>query len=178
MLEGAGMSEFAALTRNHGAAQSPAARARLVPAAADGLKNNQIAAKVGVSATAGAWRSRFSQRRIEADYEEPGPGAPRATGDEEIAATIRKTLEVSQRRHIAKEIGHAPSTAHRICRAFGLQPHRVGTFKLPSDPLFVHEVRNIVGLCSAPASQQTHGMNRTSGHQEHGHARSIQEADC
>jgi transposase len=35
---------------------------------------------------------------------------------------------------MAKEIGHAPSTVHRIWRAFGLQPHRVETFKLSSDP--------------------------------------------
>jgi hypothetical protein len=37
---------------------------------------------------------------------------------------------------MAKEIAHAPSTVHRIWRAFGLQPHRVETFKLSTDPLF------------------------------------------
>ena len=47
---------------------------------------------------------------------------------------------------MAKEIGHAPSTVHRIWRAFGLQPHRVETFKLSTDPLFVEKVRDIVGL--------------------------------
>jgi hypothetical protein len=30
--------------------------------------------------------------------------------------------------------------------AFGLQPHRSQTFKLSSDPLFVDQVRDIVGL--------------------------------
>jgi hypothetical protein len=35
---------------------------------------------------------------------------------------------------MAREIGHAPSTVHRIWRAFGLQPHRAETFKLSSDP--------------------------------------------
>ena len=39
---------------------------------------------------------------------------------------------------------------HRIWRAFGLQPHRVETFKLSSDPLFVDKVRNIVGLYLDP----------------------------
>ena len=51
---------------------------------------------------------------------------------------------------MAKEIGHAPSTVHRIWRAFGLQPHRVETFKLSTDPLFVEKVRDIVGLYLSP----------------------------
>jgi hypothetical protein len=44
----------------------------------------------------------------------------------------------------------APSTVHRIWQAFGLQPHRVETFKLSSDPLFVEKVRDIVGLYLSP----------------------------
>jgi hypothetical protein len=51
---------------------------------------------------------------------------------------------------MAKEIGRAPSTVHRIWRAFGLQPHRVETFKLSTDPLFVGKVRDIVGLYLSP----------------------------
>src|SRR6185436_19396387 len=38
----------------------------------------------------------------------------------------------------------------RIWRAFGLQPHRVETFKLSTDPLFVDKVRDIVGLYLDP----------------------------
>ena len=40
---------------------------------------------------------------------------------------------------------YAPSTIHRIWRAFGLQPHRSETFKLSADPLLVDKVRDIVG---------------------------------
>jgi Homeodomain-like domain len=90
-------------------------------------------------------------------YDEPRPGAPREIGDDEIAATIRETLETRPKgathwslRSMAKEIGHAPSTVHRIWQAFGLQPHRVETFKLSSDPLFVEKVRDIVGLYLSP----------------------------
>ena len=50
----------------------------------------------------------------------------------------------------ARASGHAPSTIHRIWRAFGLQPHRSETFKLSSDPFFVEKVRDIVGLYLAP----------------------------
>lgn len=51
---------------------------------------------------------------------------------------------------MAKETGHAPSTVHRIWRAFGLQPHRTETFKLSTDPLFIDKVRDIVGLYLNP----------------------------
>jgi hypothetical protein len=34
----------------------------------------------------------------------------------------------------------------RIWKAFALQPHRVDTFKLSNDPLFLDKVRDIVGL--------------------------------
>jgi DDE superfamily endonuclease len=51
---------------------------------------------------------------------------------------------------MAAAVGHAPSTIHRIWRAFGLQPHRSESFKLSTDPLFVDKVRDIVGLYLAP----------------------------
>jgi transposase len=47
-------------------------------------------------------------------------------------------------------VGFAPSTIHRIWKAFNLQPHRTEIFKLSADPLFVDKVRDIVGLYLAP----------------------------
>ena len=38
----------------------------------------------------------------------------------------------------------------RIWQAFALQPHRVETFKLSKDPLFIDKVRDIVGLYLNP----------------------------
>jgi transposase len=158
VLEAEEKSELMALTRKHGAPQALAERARIVLAAGAGLNNKEIAAKVGVcAATAGTWRNRFAESRMDGLYDEPRPGAPREIGDDEIAVTIRKTLETRPKgathwslRTMAKEIGHAPSTVHRIWQAFGLQPHRVETFKLSSDPLFVEKVRDIVGLYLSP----------------------------
>jgi hypothetical protein len=86
--------ELSSLTRKHGAPQALAERARIVLAAASGLNNKQIAARLGVcAATVGTWRSRFAERRLDGLYDEPRPGAPRQIGDDEIAATITKTLE-------------------------------------------------------------------------------------
>ena len=142
------------LIRKHGAPQSVAVRARIVLAAASELTNKEIATKLDVCAhTVGVWRARFASDRMDGLYDEPRPGGPRQIGDEEIATTIRKTLETRPKgathwslRTMAKAVGHAPSTIHRIWQAFGLQPHRSETFKLSSDPLFVERVRDIVGL--------------------------------
>jgi hypothetical protein len=42
------------------------------------------------------------------------------------------------------------SAVSRIWGAFALQPHRVETFKLSKDPLFIEKVRDIVGLYLNP----------------------------
>jgi transposase len=150
--------DLRSLTRKHGAPQALAERARIVLVAANGLSNKEIASQLGICAhTAGAWRNRFADRRMDGLYDEPRPGAPRQIGDDEIASLVRKTLETRPKgathwslRTMAKAVGHAPSTVHRIWSAFGLQPHRVGAFKLSSDPLFVEKVRDIVGLYLSP----------------------------
>ena len=62
-LQAAEKSELTALTRKHGAPQALAERARIVLAAAAGLNNKEIAAKIGVcAATAGTWRNRLPMR--------------------------------------------------------------------------------------------------------------------
>src|SRR5215510_14504524 len=53
-------------------------------------------------------------------------------------------------RSMARHSGISTSSVGRIWRAFGLQPHRVETFKLSTDPLFVDKVRDIVGLYLNP----------------------------
>ncbi len=72
VLEAAEKRDLTALTRKHGAPQALAARARIVLAAAEGLKNRQIAARVGVgAATAGTWRNRFAERRMDGLHDAP-----------------------------------------------------------------------------------------------------------
>ena len=49
-----------------------------------------------------------------------------------------------------KASGVSISSVQRIWRAFGLQPHRLETFKLSTDPDFVAKVRDVVGLYVSP----------------------------
>jgi transposase len=51
---------------------------------------------------------------------------------------------------MAKASGISVSSGQRIWRAFGLQPHRIETFNLSTDPDFVAKVRDVVGLYVSP----------------------------
>ena len=89
------------------------------------------------------WRHRFAQHRLDGLRDEPRSGAPRKIGDDRIEAVISRTLESLpadgthwSSRGMAKASGLSVGTVQRIWRAFGLQPHRVETFKLSADPDF------------------------------------------
>jgi len=157
-LDDAERAELDRLVRGHKTWAALARRARIVLLSAAGLQNKVIAARLGCEQmTVALWRKRFAAGRIDGLYDEPRPGAPRRIGDEAIAETIRLTLESVPKdathwslRSMARQVGYAPSTIHRIWQAFGLQPHRSESFKLSRDPLFVEKVRDIVGLYMAP----------------------------
>lgn len=51
---------------------------------------------------------------------------------------------------MAAASGLSQSAVSRIWRAFALQPHRVESFKLSKDPMFIEKVRDIVGLYLDP----------------------------
>lgn len=139
-------------------AQALALRARIVLAYAEGCQNKEVAAKLGVVEMAvGKWRRRFVRDRLEGLRDEPRPEAPGTIDDARIEATIVKTLESLPKdathwssRGMAKESGLSVSSVQRIWRAFGLQPHRMETFKLSTDPDFVAKVRDVVGPYVSP----------------------------
>lgn len=147
-----------ALTRRRKTAQSHALRARIVLRCAEGAHNKDVAAELGVSqAMVGKWRRRFAEARLDGLYDEPRPGGPRRISDDEVEAVIVRTLESApanathwSSREMAKISGVSTSSVQRIWRAFGLQPHRVETFKLSKDPLFIDKVRDVVGLYLNP----------------------------
>ena len=94
--------------------------------------------------TVGKWRRRFVEGGVDGLLDEPRPGAPRTIDDAKVESVIVRTLESLPRaathwstRTMARAAGISVSSVGRIWRAFGLQPHRVETFKLSTDPLFV-----------------------------------------
>lgn len=147
-----------ALMRRRKTAQSHALRARIILRCADGVYNKDVAADLGVSqAMVGKWRRRFVEQRLGGLYDEPRPGGPRTITDDEVECIIVRTLESQPEnathwssREMARASGVSTSSVQRIWRAFGLQPHRVETFRLSKDPLFIEKVRDVVGLYLNP----------------------------
>jgi transposase len=157
-LDEAERSELKALTSRRRTGQALALRARIVLACAQGKGNQQVAEDLRVDKdTVGKWRRRFVEHRLEGLGDAPRCGAPRTIDDARIEAVIVTTLEGVpdnathwSSRGMAKASGLSTSSVQRIWRAFGLQPHRLETFKLSTDPDFVAKVRDVVGLYVAP----------------------------
>ncbi|WFU31645.1 hypothetical protein QA635_34910 [Bradyrhizobium brasilense] len=85
------------------------------------------------------------------------PATPRTIEDARIEAVVVRTLETKppnathwSSRSMARASGLSVSTVQRIWRTFGLQPHRLETFKLSNNLDFVATVRDVVGLYVAP----------------------------
>ena len=90
-----------------------------------------------------------------------------------ISATLRKPKAATHwsARRLAKEVGLSSATVHRIWQKYGLQPHRVETFKFSTDPDFDTKLADVVGLYLHPPERalvlcvdeksQIQALNRT-----------------
>lgn len=145
-------------TRRRKTAQALALRARIVLACAQGGSNTAVAARLGIDrGTVRTWRSRFLRHGLDGLLDEPRPGRPRTVTDEQVEQVVVTTLEETpadathwSTRSLAARTGMSQSAVSRIWRAFGLKPHKVETFKISKDPLFVDKVRDVVGLYLDP----------------------------
>jgi transposase len=147
--------------RRRSTAQGVALRARIVLACTSERTDVEVAQELRLHrATVGEWRRRFQRNRLSGLLDEPRPGAPRRITDRMVERVITDTLEQMPRdathwstRSMAKATGLSQSAVARIWKAFALQPHRVETFQLSKDPLFIDKVRDIVGLYLAPSDR-------------------------
>jgi transposase len=137
-----------------------AKRARMVLLAAEGMPNAQIARLVGVSRpTVIAWRDRYRRGGIKALEDEPRSGRPPRIDEVEIVvATLASGGRPPQRlgithwsaRFLAGELGVSFASVARIWRKWGIQPHRLETFKFSTDPQLEAKIRDVSGLYLAP----------------------------
>lgn len=137
-------------------------RARIVLHAAEGMSNAAIAEKLGTDRECvGRWRKRFADERIPGiERDAPRPGRKRSIP----AATVKKVIHLVtsktpsnathwSTRSLARVVGISFKSVHRILQSQELKPHRVRTFKVSNDPLFIEKVTDIVGLYLNPPEQ-------------------------
>lgn len=141
-------------SRRRKAAQQLVLRSKIILRCADGLTNMAVAKQLGITNWTGdKWRSRFQRFRMAGLEDEPRSGGPCTISDEKVMEIVNDTLCERPKgathwstRRMAEQAGVSRDAVMRIWHAFGLQPHRVETFKLSTDPHFVEKVRDIVGL--------------------------------
>ena len=147
------------LIRSRTAPHRDVLRARALLMAADGFANTRIAAEVQVSATSvAAWRARFAEQGlVNFAAVRPGRGPKPSIPAEKVEEIVRLTLHEQPDgethwscRSMAKRVGVSASTVQRIWAARGIQPHRVETFKLSTDPRFEEKLVDVVGLYMNP----------------------------
>ncbi len=171
------------LTRSSTAAAGEARRARMLLLASDGVSNTEIARVVGVSRqTVVTLRSQYAGRGLDALADMPRSGRP-STVDEAnvVVATLNPPpaelgvthwsarLMSAHLRRAGTPVSFAEVA--RIWREWGLQPHRVETFKFSTDPQLDAKVRDVVGLYLDPPANavvvcvdeksQIQALNRT-----------------
>jgi transposase len=143
----------------HRTPQQVAQRCRIVLAAANGEKDQDIAYAMKINfKTVALWRQRFLHEGPDCLWEVAlGRGRkPRLTADkieEVIEATLQTLPEGATQwscRTMAEQQGLSKATINRIWQSHGLQPHRVKGFKLSRDPHFLEKLTDVVGLYLNP----------------------------
>ncbi len=143
----------------HRTPQQVAQRCRIVLAAANGQKDQDIAEAMKINfKTVALWRQRFIHEGPDCLWEvAPGRGRkPKLTADK-IEEVIDATLQTLPKgatqwscRTMAEKQGVSKATINRIWQSHGLQPHRVKGFKLSRDPRFLEKLTDVVGLYLNP----------------------------
>jgi transposase len=149
-------------SRRAKSSQALALRCKIVLGCADGMSNKDIAVELRVHpTTVTKWRTRFIAHRLDGLIDEDRPGRPPSIGLDQIEDVVVATLEQTpvnathwSRASMAQRSGLSRSTIGRIWRDFGLKPHRVDTFTLSKDPLFVEKVVDVVGLYHNPPPER------------------------
>lgn len=100
--------------RRRTTAQWLAQRAQIILACAAGRSNCEVAEMLRTTRqTAGRWRRRFVEKRLDGLVDEPRPGTPRRLSDAQVEQVITETLERTTRT-LAKELELSHATVGRI----------------------------------------------------------------
>lgn len=139
--------------------QKVASRARVVLMLANHEPPSSVALALRISRmTVRRWADRFVRDGVPGLLRDASrPGRRKRISAEHVQAIVEATLRTRppaathwSSRTLAKAQGVSDGTIRKIWRQHGLQPHRVGRFKLSTDPRFVEKLRDVVGLYLHP----------------------------
>ena len=124
------------------------------------MANTDIADRTGTSRlTVLEWRGRYEQSGVDGLDDDPRPG--RAAVIDEIVVLAETLADKGKppahlgvthwsTRLMAERLGISFASVARIWRKWGIQPHRVETFKFSTDPQLEAKLRDVVGLYLDP----------------------------
>jgi len=142
--------------------QKVACRARMVLMLSNHEPPSSVAAALQVSRmTVRLWAARFVDEGVSGLLRDASrPGRRKQITPDQVQAVVEATLTTRppaathwSSRPLAKAQGLSDGTIRKIWRQHGLQPHRVGRFKLSKDPRFVEKLRDVVGLYLNPPAK-------------------------
>jgi transposase len=149
--------ELLRLTRSSSVRAGLAQRARIVLLASEGVKNAEIAERVGVTRpTVNLWRSRYGEQGLAGLVDLDRPGRPPSVDQRKIISETltpppaRLGVTHWSSRLLATRLKVHHATITKAWKAFGVQPWRAETFKFSTDPELVAKVTDIIGLYLAP----------------------------
>ena len=148
------------LARSSSARHRTVQQAQALLLASEGVANNEIARRVGVSANSvRSWRGRFEEKGL-ADFGKIAPGRGRKSWVPAgtVAAVVHDTLHAVPddgsthwtTRLMATRHGIGKDTVARIWRDHNLKPWQMRRFKVSGDPRFEEKLVDVVGLYSNP----------------------------
>ena len=142
--------------------QKVARRARMVLMLSHHESPSAVARTLHVSRmTVRLWANRFVTDGVPGVLRDASrPGRRKQLSPAKVQAIVDATLTTRppagthwSSRSLAKAQDVSDGTIRKIWRQHGLQPHRVGRFKLSTDPHFVEKLRDVVGLYVNPPAK-------------------------
>jgi transposase len=131
--------------------------------AADGVANEEIGRRCGVSAnTVRAWRASFGRRGVAgvgvvAEGRGRKPWLPEGMVEQVVRVTLTEKPGDGSTHWSTRSLGQRMGISHgavaNIWRDHGLQPWKVDTFKLSTDPDFEAKLVDVVGLYLDPPAK-------------------------
>ena len=152
-------ARLAAIAADRNSPQKHVWRAKIVLLSAERLGTVEIMRRSGkAKPSVWRWQARYLEAGVDGLlHDKTRPARIPRLASELVERLVARTLEAPPGetthwtvRGMAREAGISPASVQRIWAAHGLQPHRVRTFKLSTDPAFAAKLRAVVGLYLDP----------------------------